>query len=132
MADFYLKIKTNLMILKDLNTQKELEIKGDFSTTRLLVGEFFNAESQLFTLLKLHGFRKGLRRFLDWNHRVIIHPLDQSEGGLCPVETRILQEVTHRSFRGHIRKMVIHQGERLLSDSEVKAELNKRLPKKSA
>ncbi|WP_175485859.1 hypothetical protein [Xenorhabdus japonica] len=51
MADFYLKIKTNRMILKNLNNQKEVEIEGNFSTSRLLIGEFYDAEFQLRTLL---------------------------------------------------------------------------------
>ncbi|PHM45173.1 hypothetical protein Xmau_01381 [Xenorhabdus mauleonii] len=123
MADFYFKIKTNHMILKDLKTQKELEIKGNFSTSRLLVGDFYNATSQLATLVNQHGFRKGLRRLLDRSHRVVIHPLDQSEGGLCSVEERVLLEVTHGGFRCILKKMVIHQGERLLSDIEIKEKL---------
>ncbi|MDX7986819.1 hypothetical protein FE392_05655 [Xenorhabdus sp. 12] len=123
MADFYLKIKTNHMILKDLKTQKELEIKGNFSTSRLLVGDFYDAEYQLSTLVNQHGFREGLRGWLDRRHRVVIHPLDQSEGGLCSVEERVLLEVTHGGFRSYITKMVIHQGERLLSDIEIKEKL---------
>ncbi|OTA17913.1 hypothetical protein Xvie_00591 [Xenorhabdus vietnamensis] len=129
MADFYLKIKTNRMTLKNLNNQKELEIEGDFSTTRLLIGEFYNAEFQLRTLLHQHGFLKGIKRLFERKHRVLIHPLNQSEGGLCSVEERILHEVAHGGFGGFIKKMVIHQGKRLLSDGEAKAELNKPIPK---
>ncbi|WP_268802283.1 hypothetical protein [Xenorhabdus khoisanae] len=41
-----------------------------------------------------------------------------------------MQEVAHAGFRGKLRKTVIHQGERLLSDIETKGELNKRISKK--
>ncbi|AOM41515.1 hypothetical protein [Xenorhabdus hominickii] len=129
MADFYLKIKTNRMILKNLKNQKELKIEGSFSTSRLLIGEFDNAVFQLHTLINQHGFLKGIKRLFERKHRVLIHPLEQSEDGLCSVEERILQEVTHVGFNGHIRKVVIHQGEHLLSDNETKAELSKRIPK---
>ncbi|MDC9580863.1 hypothetical protein PSI15_04635 [Xenorhabdus sp. PR6a] len=132
MADFYLKINTNRMILKNLKNQQQLEIKGNFSTSRLLIGDFYNAEFQLHALLNQHGFLKGIKRLFEGKHRVLIHPLDQSEGGLCPVEERILQEVAHAGFRGRLRKTVIHQGECLLSDIEAKAELNKRITKKTA
>ncbi|WP_340616188.1 hypothetical protein [Xenorhabdus entomophaga] len=51
---------------------------------------------------------------------------------MSAVEERILQEVAHAGFRGKLRKTVIHQGERLLSDIETKGELNKRISKKPA
>ncbi|WP_340613673.1 hypothetical protein [Xenorhabdus thailandensis] len=130
MADFYLKIKTNRMILKNLKNQLELEIVGHFSTPRLLIGDFYNAMFQLNTLLNQHGFLRGIKQLFECKHRVLIHPLDQSEGGLCPVEERILQEVAHVGFKGKLRKSVIHQGERLLSDAEANAELSKRITKK--
>ncbi|WP_143707528.1 hypothetical protein [Xenorhabdus ehlersii] len=130
MADFYLKIKTNLMILKNLKNQQDLEITGNFSTPRLLIGDFYNAMFQLNALLNQHGFLQGIKQLFECKHRVLIHPLDQNEGGLCPVEERILQEVAHAGFKGKLRKRVIHQGERLLSDAEVKAELNKHITKK--
>ncbi|MDC9597021.1 hypothetical protein [Xenorhabdus anantnagensis] len=132
MADFYLKIKTNRMILKNLNNQKEMEIEGNFSTSRLLIGDFYDAKFQLHTLLHQHGFLKGIKQIFECKHRVLVHPLEQSEGGLCSVEERILQEVTHVSFKGRLKKVVIHQGEHLLSDTEAKAELNKRIIKKAA
>ncbi|PHM74939.1 hypothetical protein [Xenorhabdus kozodoii] len=130
MADFYLKIKTNRMILKNLKNQQEREIGGNFSTPRLLIGDFYNALFQLNTLLNQHGFLKGIKQFFECKHRVLVHPLDQSEGGLCPVEERILQEVTHAGFNGKVRKVVIHQGEHLLSDTEANVELAKRIVKK--
>ncbi|OTA20873.1 hypothetical protein Xbed_01132 [Xenorhabdus beddingii] len=45
------------------------------------------------------------------------------------VEERILQEVVHSGFNGRLRKVVTHQGERLLSDIEAKGELSKRISK---
>ncbi|MBI6549331.1 hypothetical protein [Xenorhabdus lircayensis] len=132
MTDFYLKIKTNRMILKNLNNQKELEIEGNFSTSRLLVGDFYNAKLQLNTLLNQHGFLKGIKQLFECKHRVLVHPLAQTEGGLCSVEERILQEVTHIGFNDKLKKVIIHQGEYLLSDVEVKAELSKCIPKQPA
>ncbi|MBD2809827.1 hypothetical protein ID853_02740 [Xenorhabdus sp. Vera] len=129
MADFYLKIKTNRMILKNLNNKNELEIEGNFSTPRLLIGEFYDAISQLQSLLNQHGVMKGIARLFGRKHRVLVHPLAQSEGGLCSVEERILQEVVQGGFRGYTRKVMIHQSERLFSDVEAKAELNKRISK---
>ncbi|MDC9588018.1 hypothetical protein PSI23_01495 [Xenorhabdus sp. XENO-10] len=76
MADFYLKIKTNRMILKNLNNQKEVEIEGNFSTSRLLIGKFYDAEFQLHTLLHRHGFLKGIKQIFECKHRVLIHPLE--------------------------------------------------------
>ncbi|PHM37326.1 hypothetical protein [Xenorhabdus innexi] len=120
MADLYLKIKTNQMILKNLNNQKELSITGNFSTSRLLVGDFYNAELQLRLLCKQHNLIRFIDRFFSRNHRVLIHPLDQSEGGLCSVEERVLLEVAHGGFQRRTKKVLIHQGNRLLSDTEVR------------
>ncbi|MGJ0635719.1 YjaA family stress response protein [Xenorhabdus bovienii] len=124
MADFYLKIKTNQMILKNLNNQRELAIEGNFSSSRLLVGDFYNAELQLRTLFTQHGFMRGINKFFGRKHRVLIHPLDQSEGGLCSVEERVLLEMVHGGFQARTKKVVIHQSERLLSDVEAKNRLN--------
>ncbi|WP_340609840.1 hypothetical protein [Xenorhabdus bharatensis] len=120
MVDLYLKIKTNQMILKNLNNQKELSITGNFSTSRLLVGDFYDAELQLHLLFKQHGLMQLIRRFFGSKHRMLVHPLAQSEGGLCAVEERVLMEVAHRGARSRIKKMVIHQSEIALSDAEVK------------
>ncbi|WP_052189690.1 MULTISPECIES: hypothetical protein [Xenorhabdus] len=120
MADLYLRIKTNQMILKNLSNQKELSITGNFSTSRLLVGDFYNAEQQLHLLLKQHGLIRFIDRFFGRKHRVLIHPLEQSEGGLCSVEERVLLEVAYSGSRSRMKKMVIHQGEHLLSDLEIK------------
>ncbi|CDL80306.1 hypothetical protein [Xenorhabdus cabanillasii] len=123
MADLYLKIKTNQMLLKNLNNQKELSITGNFSTSRLLVGDFYDAKQQLHLLLKQHGIMRFVDRFFGRSHRILIHPLEQSEGGLCSVEERVLLEVAYGSSQPRMRKIVIHQGERLLSDTEVKDKL---------
>ncbi|PHM59818.1 hypothetical protein [Xenorhabdus sp. KK7.4] len=120
MVDLYLKIKTNQMTLKNLNNQKELSITGNFSTSRLLVGDFYDAKLQLDSLFKQHGLMRFIERFLGRRHRLLIHPLEQSEGGLCSVEERVLLEITYVVSRAIIQKMIIHQGECLLSDAEVK------------
>ncbi|MBC8948975.1 hypothetical protein Xets_01668 [Xenorhabdus sp. TS4] len=70
LADFYLKIKTNLMILKNLKNQQDLEITGNFSTPRLLIGDFYNAMFQLNALLNQHGFLQGIKQLFECKHRI--------------------------------------------------------------
>lgn len=40
MADFYLQIRTNSMTLKNLETHEEHSATGEFSTQRMVVGDF--------------------------------------------------------------------------------------------
>ncbi|MDC9594001.1 hypothetical protein [Xenorhabdus sp. IM139775] len=48
--------------MKNLKNQQQLEIKGNFSTSRLLIGDFFDAAFQLQTLLNQHRFLKGIKQ----------------------------------------------------------------------
>lgn len=60
-----------------------------FTTERLLIGEFSEAESALKEgMKKLH-----YGRWAATSPIVVIHPMDKTNGGLSQVEERVLQEV---------------------------------------
>ena len=82
-----------------------------FTTTRLLVGQFQEAEAL---------FRKGIREvgnggLFQVSPVIVIHPLDMVEGGLSEVEERALREL---AMSAGARNVFVHVGA-LLTDSEV-------------
>lgn len=88
-----------------------MQSQGLFTTERLLVGEFIEAENCL---------KKALR---DLNYgnaylsapTAIIHPLEMIEGGLSAVENRILLEL---AYGAGCKKVIVWIGNEL-SDDEI-------------
>lgn len=100
MSLFYLQVRRNHLTLKSLETQKTASVAAAFTTQRLLVGEFFIANSSLYHLVPqvFPGFINQLKRRHLHTH-IVVHAQEMLEGGLCPVEQRVLQEIVVQSFR---------------------------------
>ncbi|HFF8522902.1 TPA: YjaA family stress response protein [Providencia rettgeri] len=110
------------MTLKNLETHEEHTATGEFSSSRLIVGDFFVAEYVLFQLVCEMGLK--VRRPFASHHNVVVQALDKNEGGLSMVEERLLTEVTYSGFNHKVKKLVIshdtlpipqHQANALLS-----------------
>jgi len=110
----YARVKRNKIKLKNIKTQREIEeaaIPG-FTTKRLLVGEFSIAEKLLSTMIKkLHD------GWLTATPTMIIHPLEMIEGGLSPVEERLLIEL---SAGAGARKVHLWVGDQLSDEAVLK------------
>lgn len=88
MADLLVYFSKNHIEIVNLSSGKRSEGTSVFTTTRLLVGSFREAELLLSKLVKeVEGksFFKGLR--------LLIQPLEMTEGGLSMVEERIFLEL---------------------------------------
>lgn len=89
--DFYVQIHENRYVITSLDNPGEsrrFPATDAFSTSRLLVGHFLVAETLLRASL---GQMNGGSRLK--SYRLIMHPRDKAEGGLCEVETRVLQDL---------------------------------------
>ncbi|MDH1264613.1 hypothetical protein [Pseudomonas sp. GD03944] len=107
MADtLYLKLRSNCLHLSHLESGGSLELEASpaFSNPRLLVADFSAASA----LLKQAIAQLLPKRFmrLSMPPKLLIQPLDHLEGGLSPVEERILLELGHgcgaRTVRLHV------------------------------
>ena len=91
--DYYVQIHENRYVINPLNQSSgssSFPARDAFSTSRLLVGNFSVAEQHLRNSLRqMHG---GSRLK---SYRLIMHPRDKSEGGLCEVEMRVLQDLAY-------------------------------------
>ena len=102
----YLKLRANCMHLSHLESGGSLELAATlpFSNTRLLVAGF-NAASALLKQAIAQLLPKRFMR-LSMPPKLLIQPLDHLEGGLAPVEERILLELGHgcgaRTVRLHV------------------------------
>lgn len=117
MADFYLTIHTDLMTLRELKSGTEVSQTGKFSTSRILIGDFYLAEfivRQLVTQLGFHVTLPFIR-----SHNIVVQPLSQSEGGLSDVEERVILEVVSSGFNNKTKKLIISQNEHPLTDQQL-------------
>ena len=118
-ADFYIRISPNRIDVRNVTTGEE---RGDmsprpFTSARLLVGDFVLADELLRRLVAaLSGSPLRFRR------NFIMHPLEMSDGGLSPVEERVLVEL---AAGAGATRAVAWTG-RVLSDDEVRAKLAER------
>ena len=90
-ATLYVKVHKNKFFVRHIESDNEITLSAaePFTTTRLLVGQFRNAEK----LLK-EALRKVYKT--NWASRspvVVIHPTSMIEGGLSDVEERVLREL---------------------------------------
>jgi actin-like ATPase involved in cell morphogenesis len=109
----YVQVRKNTFRLRHIEGKKEREISAQkpFTTTRLLVGEFQEAESLL---------RKGIQEIgngglFQVSPVVIIHPIEMVEGGLSEVEERVFREL---ALSSGARSVFVHIGAPL-TDLEV-------------
>lgn len=111
--DIYIKIYENKLVAKNLSTNgiwESIYPEADFTTERLLVGNFSEADKALTKLVK-NILEKGI---ISKTPQLIIHPLEKVEGGLSQVEERIFIELGRGAGA---QKITLHIGSEL-SDSE--------------
>lgn len=106
-STYYVKVYKNKCVAKHIETQVVTEAHGQFTGSRILIGNFDIAAKTLEQLTKARWFQP--------NPMVIIHPIDMSEGGLSQVEERALFEL---AMDAGARRAVVWQRHEL-SDNEV-------------
>ena len=88
----YIKIRANRFDLRHIEADQSISVVAteQFTTARLLIGQFSNAETLL---------RDALQQLLQphWiliRPLVVLHPLAMTEGGLSQIEERALMELS--------------------------------------
>lgn len=109
----YVKVYRNRLTVRSVAKGNELTLHATepFTTSRLLVGEFVKAEALLKEALK----KISSGKWLSPSPVILIQPMEMNEGGLSPIEDRVLREL---AFGAGGRKVVVWEG-KLLSDDEV-------------
>ncbi|MGV3742483.1 MAG: hypothetical protein ACO1NO_09270 [Burkholderiaceae bacterium] len=116
----YVRVSTNQFRIRHLESGIDTTViaEAPFTTKRLLIGQFQNAEKTLKAALK--QVMKG--GFFAVSPKVLIHPTEMTEGGLSEIEERVFLEVAKGSGA---MKVVVWTGHDL-SDEEVKEKLSVR------
>lgn len=123
-SNVYVKIYKNNFTVKNVDKNIEVVISAihPFTTTRLLVGEFNNAEKLLKETLK--KMFKG--QWYAASPIIVIQPMEMIEGGLSPVEERVLREL---AFGAGGRKVVVWVGKELSNEEVIeKAKTHNKAP----
>ena len=112
-ATVYVQIQKNQFDMKYIEEDKSTSLTAfpSFSTQRMLIGEYSVAE---------HLFKKGVKELIGsvWippMFRIIMQPMELTDGGLCQVEERILHQLASSM---QPRTIKIHIGD-LLGDEDV-------------
>ena len=110
---YYVKIYKNKFVVKNIIENNEITLAATkpFSTTRLLVGEFNEAEKLLTKALK----QLSKNTWFSPSPVVVIQPMEMAEGGLSDIELRAIREL---AFGAGARKVVVWEG-KSLTDNEV-------------
>ena len=113
----YVRVRRNQFRVRNLKSRREatFDAQPPFTSTRLLIGQFLEAEQLLTRALK--EMKGGV---LAQAPQVLIQPLEMSEGGLSEVEEHVLQEV---ALSAGASKAVVWFGPEL-SDDEVRTKLH--------
>lgn len=92
-ATVYVKIRANEFIVRHIQSGREAKVRSaqPFTTQRLLIGDFLVAERCLSQAFR--EVRYGPAYFAA--PTVVMHPLEMMEGGISPIEERVLLEVAH-------------------------------------
>lgn len=116
MALIYIQIRKNQITVRNIDIQQQATGNANFSTERLLVGDFIVAAQ----LLQKIGKPLMPRFNLPFNRPgILVHALEINQGGLSAVEIRTLAELCScLAFR--TSGLVIATDERILSDSAAK------------
>lgn len=112
----YIRVKRNQFHIRHIESGIEVTVKSEapFTTERMLIGEYLNAEKTLKAALK-----QVAKSWLLLPPHVVIQPLEMIEGGLCQVEDRVLREL---AIGAGASKVDVWIGSEL-SDSDVKERL---------
>jgi hypothetical protein len=106
MSDLIVYLRKNHIEVVNLKDAKAAAGSASFTSTRLLVGNFPEAESLLSRLVKEVG-SSGL---FSAKPILVIQPLEMTEGGLSGVEERVFLELGLSAGARHVK---VHVGERL-------------------
>ena len=90
-ATLYVRISRNKFHARHIEGGRSAHVSSSspFTTHRLLIGDFLAAEAALRrAIAEVQAGPKYLAA-----PRVVMHPLEMVEGGLSPVENRVLMEV---------------------------------------
>lgn len=126
MPVLYIQLRKNRIAVRDIDRKKDVSAQATFSNQRLLIADFLQAEKALSGLIQqlypatLISSLLRSRRF-----DIVISALEMNEGGLSPVEERILQEVIAGATRMKYRQIKIHAQTAPLTDSAVLTMLEK-------
>jgi hypothetical protein len=106
--DVYIQVFKDRIWVRDLETGLTLDevAPRPFSTRRLLVGDFAAAEAHLRGLFS----RLYAGRMITPSPRAIIQARELNEGGLSPVEERVLMELAEGAGA---RQTMVHDGSEL-------------------
>ena len=120
MTYLYIQVLENKFIIQVLDNNESREIflpEKNFSTKRLLVGDFSAAQDCLSKAIKRLAPKKLFTRK---TAAVVMHPMEMYEGGLSEVEERILNEL---AFSSGAIKVALHTGATLTA-KEAKHKIN--------
>ena len=107
MTNLYIQVLKNKFIIQILDNNESREIflpEKNFTTKRLLVGNFSAAQDCLSKAIKRLVPKKLFTRK---KAAVVMHPMEMYEGGLSEVEERILNEL---AFCAGAIKVALHTG----------------------
>lgn len=112
-CSLYVRVSKNKFEITHIETKKQTQVVPEepFATQRLLIGEFLIAEECL--RKAFHDITNRWTMIL--GPTVIIHPLEMIEGGLSPIEYRVLREVAYGAGAKNVKIWIGH----VLSDQEV-------------
>ncbi|HEY0961074.1 MAG TPA: hypothetical protein VGE69_01830 [Pseudomonadales bacterium] len=103
--DIKVEIYLDRMVISTESEVRTFLPKKPFSSVRLLVGDFIEAESCLRNALREMNV---LGAFSLRKPRLLIHPKERLEGGLSEIEKRILVEVGRGAGAGRV-EVVVHE-----------------------
>lgn len=102
MPDVVVYVRRDHMEVMNLKDGATASGNGNFTTTRLLVGDFKVAEDLLRRLLK----EVKASGIFSAQPRMLLQPLEMTEGGLSMVEERVFMELGAGAGARHVRLQV--------------------------
>ena len=108
-TNIYVKVYRNKLVIRLLDeaeSEKTFSPTKNFTTERLLVGNFIIGEDCLKQSIKEILPKKLFTQIPS----VLIHPMEMIEGGLSDIESRVFREL---AFGAGAVKVVLHVGEEL-------------------
>ncbi|OZS72427.1 hypothetical protein CHI95_21840 [Providencia rettgeri] len=94
----YVLIYTNKLVIKDVVSNREVTAlpETSFTTSRIIIGDMLSAMKTLKKgEARLSGERNFLQKLLPRRFKVIIHPMEMTEGGLCSTERHFFRDFGH-------------------------------------
>ena len=120
MTYLYIQVLENKFIIQVLDNNESREIflpEKNFTTKRLLVGDFSAAQDCLSKVIKRLA---PIKLFTRKTAAVVMNPMEMYKGGLSEVEERILNEL---AFSSGAIKVALHTGATLTA-KEAKHKIN--------